>query len=1451
MKLLMVEDNPYDAELVTAELRRFGLDFEPRRVDTRAALAEALEEGPWSLILCDYNLPGFSGRDALAMVRAFDARVPFIMVSGMVGEERAVDIIRAGANDYVMKDRLGRLGPAIEREMRDQQLRAERSSLFDAFRRSEERYRRIFEHAPIGVAVSTSDGRFLKINERVSATLGYPREAIVGHHLADFALDSRPGDATTYETRFLRRDGAIVWGSVTVSPIASDGGDIEQIVWLIEDITARKQTQEQLAMQARLLDSVQEAVVAADKTGRIIYWNHFAEELYGWRASRVLGRALIDVVPAATRAESTDILRRLIAGGRWSGELTLQRRDGTAFPAWVIGGPLHDAAGNLAGIVAVSHDITERKRAEEQLRSSRELLADAQRIAHMGSWELDLETGHRAWSDEFYRIFGFEPMEEPDLELLESRYHPDDLALIAARKQEMISKGGPFDDIARLLMPDGKIRWIQGRGRFIHNEEGKPAKVIGVLQDGTDTRQQQEELQRRAMQHAAVADLGATGLRGESIADLLRDAADTATRVLGVEICSIIEKTGDGFRFAAGTGWDGELEPGDLLDNTTHSTFVISEDAPIVFEDLAAETRFPLPPRFVRKGIVSGIGIRIVTRTHETWGLLKAFSRTRRVFSTADIDFLRSIATILAQAIERHHVESELRARALQQSAIAELGRLAVRSLGAATLERACALIQERLGVEHAMYYELDVESGVLRHRAGEHWAVEPYPIVPVDERSQAGTALLRNEPVVVNDYRQSPFDRKSLFVEAGVQSGVTVPVSSPTSLFGALSAQSRHGKRFSESDVHFMESLANLLSEALERERASRALVASEQRYRDVIEGASEVIFTISMQGTFTSINAAFEKVTGFPANEWIGRKYIDLVHPSYRSHSGGVFRKVLENHESVSDVLPMLGKNGMITVELTSFPKVENGRVSAIYGFARDVTETLRAEKERQRLTRNLQLLLESTVEGIITTDLDGICTMSNSAAARLVGRSPEELLGADMHELLRVKPGTPSSTSPMFAVGRTGEICELALDAFWRPDGTAVPIEYSAAPIVDEGVPVGIVVSFTDISERQKLEAKLEQANRVSSLGRLAATVAHEFNNVLMGIAPFVELVRRGKNVDVSLEHIARAVKRGRRITEDILRFSQPAEPVRTAFEIDGWLQNIGLEARTLLPPSCTIEIAVTEPGLRIDGDSNQLQQIFTNLILNARDAMVGTGAISIVVCRELPGTKLPFAVDQPERFAHFIVTDNGSGMPPDTLRHIFEPLFTTKKSGTGLGLSVTHQVVQRHGGDIFVESTVGVGTTFHIFLRMAERPALELVEAQPDTPSPATGARRVLLVEDDRAVSTGLAALLEIEGLAVELAESGAAAIESIAHRVPDVVVLDVGLPDMDGVAVYARIAATRPELPVIFSTGHGDRSKLDEVVNKPHVAYLLKPYDMSTLLETIAMVMHQPAHKQSA
>jgi CheY-like chemotaxis protein len=227
----------------------------------------------------------------------------------------------------------------------------------------------------------------------------------------------------------------------------------------------------------------------------------------------------------------------------------------------------------------------------------------------------------------------------------------------------------------------------------------------------------------------------------------------------------------------------------------------------------------------------------------------------------------------------------------------------------------------------------------------------------------------------------------------------------------------------------------------------------------------------------------------------------------------------------------------------------------------------------------------------------------------------------------------------------------------------------------------------------------------------------------------------------------------------------------------------------------------------------------------------------------------------SLEHPERYLHFTVTDTGCGMSPQTVGQIFEPLFTTKKSGTGLGLSVTHQVVQRHGGEVIVESALGAGTSFHIFVPLGEEPEIVIGEAGGELPSIAVmsaspRALNLLLVEDDAAVAAGLELVIAMEGFHVEVARTGAEAIAAVRERRPDAVILDIGLPDMEGTAVYSQIAELHPDLPVIFSTGHADRTRLDEISDGP-VFYLLKPYGTETLMAILAKALDMEARALTA
>ncbi|MEA2235978.1 MAG: two-component system, cell cycle sensor histidine kinase and response regulator CckA [Thermoanaerobaculia bacterium] len=392
--------------------------------------------------------------------------------------------------------------------------------------------------------------------------------------------------------------------------------------------------------------------------------------------------------------------------------------------------------------------------------------------------------------------------------------------------------------------------------------------------------------------------------------------------------------------------------------------------------------------------------------------------------------------------------------------------------------------------------------------------------------------------------------------------------------------------------------------------------------------------------------------------------------------------------------------------------------------------------------------------------------------------------------------------------------------------------------------EGAPIRLVGMIQDVTERRQLEQRLLQAERVSSLGRLAASVAHEFNNVLMGIQPFVDLLNRRAGADptvaLAVPRIADAVARGKRITQEMLRFTRIGEPTRTIVNVANWLQEFEPELAQLAGPAVKVTIEAA-PSLTMLVDGHQLRQVFANLLVNAQHAMPAGGLVEIRATSDTIRDRTERYIDA----VHFFVRDNGVGMPEETLRYIFEPLFTTRKfGGTGLGLAVAAQVIQQHKGHIFAESAEGKGSTFHILIPAGQAPkpapSTEPATARPHRKSAREG-MQITLIEDDESVGAGLAAILDLDGIAVDWVRLGRDAVDRIAAKRSDAVILDLGLPDIDGIEVYRQIAQRWPDLPVLFSTGHGDEAMLHDILS-PHVAYIQKPYELSVLMAALEGVL---------
>ena len=390
-----------------------------------------------------------------------------------------------------------------------------------------------------------------------------------------------------------------------------------------------------------------------------------------------------------------------------------------------------------------------------------------------------------------------------------------------------------------------------------------------------------------------------------------------------------------------------------------------------------------------------------------------------------------------------------------------------------------------------------------------------------------------------------------------------------------------------------------------------------------------------------------------------------------------------------------------GVIAARLRHPPEGGREETEAFLRVIGELTATSFARRRAvEDLKRNRAVLAEAQSIARIGTcekDLrDGQIRWSAELLA-LYGLDPAASISADeiiamIHPEDQARFRAACDEAPAGSAPRTTEYRFLAAD------GRQMNFELTVSPVLDaSGKVVQLLGIAQDITRRVALERQIEQGNRISALGRLAATIAHEFNNVLMGIQPFAEILRRRIGSDdtrseSAVNSILNSVKRGRNITQEILRFTQPSTPVVESIEVNDWISHLSEELQGVIGSKVDLDVRTASVPLTIRGDRSQLTQVVSNLVYNARDAMPRGGRIILSIER-LDGS------------VQLSVADHGEGIAAHVLPQIFEPLFTTKKSGTGLGLAVAHQIVQRHSGSMTVESTPGKGTTFRLLIPMA--------------------------------------------------------------------------------------------------------------------------------------------------
>jgi PAS domain S-box-containing protein len=619
-------------------------------------------------------------------------------------------------------------------------------------------------------------------------------------------------------------------------------------------------------------------------------------------------------------------------------------------------------------------------------------------------------------------------------------------------------------------------------------------------------------------------------------------------------------------------------------------------------------------------------------------------------------------------------------------------------------------------------------------------------------------------------------------------------------------------------------------------------SLRASEERYRLISENAGDVIWLMdATTQRFTFVSPSVLRVTGYTAEEVLARTLGEVVTPASREEATARLASRVQALLAGEDarrtevhLLDQVCKDGTIVpMEVRSTLLLdETGTLVTVLGVSHDVTERNEAFEALRASEELFSRAFALSPDAININRLeDGVYLTINQGFTRLTGYGQEILGRSSLDPAIDLWVDPEDRRRLVEGLRAHGEV--TGLEALFRTrDGRQITGLMSARAMDIEGVPCILSIS-RDLSERkraeafrQHMEAQLAHAQKMESLGTLASGVAHDMNNVLMaimGIAETLSTVRAGDDrVAQATDVIQRAGERGRDLVRGLLQFARKEIQEPGTLDLNALVRGeTALLRRTLLQKVTLVE--ELEPALPLLlGDASALGSVLMNLCVNAVDAMPDGGTLTLRT-RALPGSQVELSVE-----------DTGCGMAPEVLAKAVEPFYTTKAvgKGTGLGLSMAYSTAKAHGGSLTLRSAPGRGTTVVLLLPgMGQTPA----PAAPAPEQAASRALRVLVVDDEEMIRETVPPMLEVLGHTVTLAAGGQEALDllTLGPR-PDLVLLDLNMPEMSGSETLRQLRRTQPRLPVLMATGYLDEATESGLAQDPHAWHLRKPFTLDDL-----------------
>jgi PAS domain S-box-containing protein len=631
------------------------------------------------------------------------------------------------------------------------------------------------------------------------------------------------------------------------------------------------------------------------------------------------------------------------------------------------------------------------------------------------------------------------------------------------------------------------------------------------------------------------------------------------------------------------------------------------------------------------------------------------------------------------------------------------------------------------------------------------------------------------------------------------------------------------------------------------ERRRLENALRESEAKTRAILKALPALMFIFSREGKFLDFHSHKVDQLWMRPEDFLGRTLSEILPAEVAEKYLYHIRQCLDTGRMQTFEHQFLLPNRGTRLFETRMVGVKGE--NKVLSIVRDVTERRKSEQALRESEEKYRLVVENATEAIFIGQ-DWLIKFPNPSLLAMFGYSEEDIASPSSHNFIDlVHPEERETAVKNYLKRIHGE--EVPSNYPYRlllKSGKELHIELNAVLTMWEGKPATLNF-MRDVTERKRMEAQLLQAQKMEAVGTLAGGIAHDFNNILSAVIGYTELalqsVEKGTELEDCLIQIRKAGTRAADLTKQILTFARKSKEGHYPTMVSAILEEALKLLRSTLPASIEIRQNIKNSSL-IMADPSQVHQVIMNLCTNAYHAMEDRGGVLEVDLRDV---RLDTAFTRshpgltPGDYLKLSVSDTGTGISPDIIGLIFDPYFTTKKSGegTGLGLAMVHGIVKGYGGEVTVESEVGKGTLFTVYLPIIKK----LEETEPyrkeELPS---GTERILFVDDESAIATMFSQVLGRLGYRVTALTDSIAALELFRSKPQDfdMVISDVTMPHMKGDLLAAELLKIRRDIPIILCTGYSKQISPEKAAKLGAKALAMKPITTKDLARTIRKVL---------